>query len=208
MKNNLLILLILILPLLSPAPVHALEGGGIPPMEEFIGEVVNGDPDDLRGIYVPDVMAYEIQPQPKGKPAHVTLDHDALTLFGMASDHGSVGLLAHNYLAGSDFFQIEHGQLIHLVYGDGRAETFIARHMWRYQALTPNSVMSNFVDLESGELLTASQLFLKVYNRPGDVVLQTCINQDGEASWGRLFIIAAPYEELEPRSMPLYLMFQ
>jgi hypothetical protein len=208
MKNILLILLLAALSFATPVSVHALDEGGMPTMEEFIADLVNGDPEDLRGIYAPEVMAYEIQPQPRGNPAHVTLDHDALTLFGMAAEYETVGLLAHNYLAGSDFFQLEHGQLFHLIYGDGRTETFIARHVWRYQALSPNSVMSDFVDLETGELLSASQLFLKVYNRPGDIALQTCIYRDGDPSWGRLFIIAEPYEEPEPRSMPGYLLFQ
>jgi hypothetical protein len=84
-----------------------------------------------------------------------------------------------------------------LIYGDGRTETFIVRRFLRYQALSPDSVKSDFVDLETGEFLTTSQLFLKVYNRPGDLVLQTCIYAEGDTSWGRLFIIAE-HEPIEP----------
>jgi len=177
-------------------------------MEEFIGEVVNGVPGDLRGIYAPGVMAYEILPQPVDHPSFVTLKEDALTLFQMAAEYETIGLLAHNYLAGSDFFLLENGQLIHLIYGNGRIETYIIRYFMRYQALSPNSVTSNFIDLETGENLTAAQVFLNVYNRPGDVVLQTCIFAEGDLSWGRLFIIAEPYEEIKPRSLPDYLSFQ
>lgn len=188
--------------------VSASDGEGIPPMEEFVGEVTNGEPDDLRGVYAPGVMAYEVLPQPEDNPAFVTLEADAVTEFSMASKYETIGLLAHNYLAGEDFFMLEDGQLVHLVYGDGRTETFVIRQFMRYQALSPKSITSDFVDLESGEFLTATQLFLKVYNQPGKIVLQTCVYQEGDPSWGRLFIVAEPYEALEPKSMPWYLSFE
>ncbi|HUG34994.1 MAG TPA: hypothetical protein VMJ90_09510 [Anaerolineales bacterium] len=191
-------------------PMHVLASGRetLPPMEQFAVELMNGEPDDLKGIYIPGVMAYEVLPQPEDSPAFVAPEDDALTRFEMASEYETTGLLAHNHLAGADFFLLEDGQLIHLIYGDGRTETFIIRRFLRYQALSPNSVTSDFVDLETGEHLTASQLFLKIYNRPGDLVLQTCIQAEDEPSWGRLFIIAAPYDQIEPRSLPERLALQ
>jgi hypothetical protein len=208
MKNNLVILLLAVYVFLPVPGAHALDADEVPPLAQFVIELTNGDPDELRGIHVPGVMAYEIVPQPEGRPAFVTLENDALTLFELASRYETTGLLAHNYLAGDDFFLLEKRQLVHLIYGDGRTETYVIRHFWQYQALSPKSVTSNFVDLDTGEQLTASQLFLKVYNRPGDLVLQTCIYRDGESSWGRLFIIAEPFVELEPQSMPGYMSFQ
>jgi hypothetical protein len=208
MKNNVMAICLVVMASILPAPVRALDGKEIPPMEQFIGEVVNGEPDELRGVYASSVMAYEILPQPAGYPAFVTSEEDAITRFQIAEEYETIGLLAHNYLAGSDFFLLEDGQIIHLIYGDGRIEPFIVRHSLRYQALSPNSVTSDFIDLETGEYLTSAQLFLNVYNRPGDVVLQTCILAEGDPSWGRLFIVAEPYEASEPRSMPGYLSFQ
>jgi len=70
----------------------------------------------------------------------------------------------------------------------------VSRFM-RFQALTPNSITSSYEDLETGDFLSAGQLFLKAYTNPGVVVLQTCISKNGESSWGRLFIIAEPFEE-------------
>jgi hypothetical protein len=207
-KRYLLALLLSISLLLHPGRVLALGRENLPPMEQFAAEVMNGEPEDLRGIYVPGVMAYEILPQPEDSPSFVSLEDDALTRFEMASEYDTTGLLAHNSLAGGDFFLLEGGQLIHLIYGDGRAESFIVRSFLRYQALSPDSVKSDFVDLETGEFLTTAQLFLKVYNRPGDLVLQTCIYADGDTSWGRLFIIAEPYKPIEPRSMSRRLALQ
>jgi len=163
---------------------------------------MNGEPDDLRGLYVPGVLADAIVDQPEGNPAYVSSEDGVVTRFALAEEYGTFGLLAHNYLAGEDFAGLDQGQLIVLIYGNGKTETYIVRQILRYQALSPRSVTSNFVDLQTDERLSASELFQRVYNRPGDVVLQTCIYADGDASWGRLFIIAVPVEEYDPRSMP------
>lgn len=208
MKNRISILLLAVMIFLPPAPVQASDGVELPPLDDFIGEVTSGDPAELRGLYASGVMAYEVLPQPEGSPAYVSHEQDALTLFEMALDYDTTGLLAHNYLAGADFFRLERGQVIHLIYGDGRTETFVIRRFLRYRALSPNSVTGNFVDLESGELLTAAQLFMKVYNRPGSLVLQTCIEAEGNRSWGRLFVIAEPFDENAPRSMPRFASLQ
>jgi len=201
---SLLVLALLVL----PSQARALEGTEIPPLEEFIAQVMNGEADDLRGMYVPGVLADAIVPQPADQPAYVSSQTDTLTQFETASRFGTIGLLAHNYLAGKDFFLLEEGQPLYLVYGDGRVESYILKEFMRYQALEPQSVTSDFIDLASGEKVSASQLFLKVFNRPGDVTLQTCIYADGNASWGRLFIVAEPYDELAPISMPDRVLLQ
>jgi len=196
--------------ILALFPVHASAQSGnvVPVLEEFIVEVMNGKADELRGLYIPGVLADVVVSQPDGELTYVSPQKDAVTQFVLASRYDSIGLLAHNYLAGGDFFLLEAGQEIHLVYGDGRIETYVIRQFMRYQALIPESTISDFVDLETGEYLSSSQLFLKIFNRPGDVVLQTCIYAEGEASWGRLFIVAEPHKEHEPISMPVFLEFQ
>ena len=192
-----LLSLIAIALLAFPSPARAWDASEIPPLDEFIEEVTNGEADELRGIYVPDTFAFEIVQQPDDNPAYVSSQLDVLTQFRMASRYGTTGLLAHNYLAGKYFSRLEEGQFIYLVYGDGKTETFIVTQSMRFQALTPNSVHSNFVDLDNGESYSASRLFSTIYNRRGQLVLQTCIYADGENSWGRLFIIAEPYPLME-----------
>ncbi len=180
--------------LVFPVQAQALGGTDIPPLDEFIEEVMNGEADTLRGVYVAGVLADSVTSQPAERPAYVSSKQDTLTQFGLASQFDSTGLLAHNFLAGKSFSLLDRGQLIYLIYGDGRTESFIITQFMRFRALTPNSVTSNFIDLDDGEFFTASKLFLEVYNRPGNVVLQTCINAFGNNSWGRLFIIAEPYD--------------
>lgn len=191
-----------------PARVQAQGETNLPPLDEFIAEVTNGEAADLRGLYVSGVLADVIVPQPEGDVTYVSSQSDTLTQFEMASHFGTLGLLAHNYLAGNDFFRLEEGQLLYLIYGNGRVETYIIREFMRYRALSPQSATSDFVDLENGETLSASQLFMKVFQREGDVVLQTCVYADGDASWGRLFIIAVPYDQLAPISMLKHLEFR
>ena len=177
-----------------PAQVIALGELDIPPLDEFVETMMNGEADVLRGVYVPGVLADLVTPQPADNPAYVTPTKDTLTQFGLASKYGSTGLLAHNYLAGKSFSHLEKGQLIFLIYGDGRTETFVVIEFMRVQALTPESITSNFIDLDSGEFLSVSKLFLDAYNRPDHVILQTCLFANGNNSWGRLFIIAEPYD--------------
>jgi hypothetical protein len=175
-----------------PSSVRAWEESEIPSLDEFIKQVTSGEADVLRGIYVHDTFAFSILPQPDDNSAYVSSRQDVLTEFRMASRYGTTGLLAHNYLAGKTFARLKVGQFIYLVYGDGHIETYAVTQSMRFQALTPTSVTSTFVDLESDETYSAARLFSTIYNRPGELVLQTCIYEDGENSWGRLFVIAEP----------------
>ena len=144
-------------------------------------------------LYLNDSTALQIIQQPAEDDNFVTSFPNYVTEFRAASNFDTIGILAHNYLAGQYFFQISTGQELELVYGDNHIEKFIVTKIQRYQALSPNSPSSDFIDLASGGYLTASQLFNKVYkNQTGNLVLQTCIYADQNPTWGRLFIIAEP----------------
>jgi hypothetical protein len=68
-----------------------------------------------------------------------------------------------------------------------------------YQALSPTSPYSNFVDLNTKKLLSAEQLFYNIYGRGGStLVFQTCISTEQVPSWGRLFVLAKPIEPNSP----------
>ena len=148
----------------------------------------------LRGVYVPDVMAFRVIQQPKNQNAYVSAIKGVVTQFGMASDYGTIGLLAHNFAAGSEFSKILIGNTVTVIYGDGTIKEFKVTKISRYQALQPNSSSSNFLDLETNEKLSAGTLFKSVYGGKAHLTLQTCIAQGKESSWGRLFIIAEPVQ--------------
>jgi hypothetical protein len=162
----------------------------------FTSSIQNGDASVLRGVYVDGLFALPVVQQPGYNAGYVSTADNTMTQFGMATQFGSVGLLAHNYLSGQYFFELIPGMMVQLIYGDGHIEYFQITQIYRYQATAPFSVYSDFVDLATQEYLTGSALFSKVYSGSGHVTFQTCISQDGNSSWGRLFVIAEPVHTL------------
>lgn len=171
----------------------SLPGADLPSLNAFANLLRNGQTGELRGVYAPNILADTVVQQPGNDANFVSTQPDAVTQFRPASSIGSTGLLAHNFLAGQQFSLLARGDVIYLVYGDGYKAAYIVTQILKYQALDPESPYSNFVDLSNGNLMSASYLFNLAYGRPRDLVLQTCIDADGNPSWGRLFIVAEPY---------------
>ena len=175
-------------------PISAL-AASLPSFLDFSKSVQNGDATVLRGVYVSNVMALPIVQQPSGNAGYVSNNNGEATQFRMATQFGNIGLLAHNHLSGKDFSQLAVGQEVRLVYGDGHLETFVVTEVLRYQALQPTSPYSSFRNLDKDETLSAEGMFKRVYFGDRHVTFQTCIEKDGELSWGRLFVIAVPKSE-------------
>ena len=111
----------------------------------------------------------------------------------MARQYNTTGLLAHNTLAGAQFNHLTVGQALTLVYANGDRKTYQVTAIERYQALSPHNTRSDFINLlDNKTRLTVVDLFNRVYSPGNRLVLQTCIANQGEVSWGRLFIIAVP----------------
>lgn len=160
----------------------------LPLLNKFIETVTNGEADTLRGIYVPKVMALSIVQQPEGNSKFISEKRSTATQFSMAARAGNVGLLAHNRLAGKLFFKIQPGDQIILVYGDGHTELFVVENILKYQSL----VRGEYKDMETQNVLDAGELFNEAYSGEHHVTLQTCIENNDNLEWGRLFIIAQP----------------
>jgi hypothetical protein len=150
----------------------------------------------LRRISFMDTVALPVVQQPEGNTNYVSSNDGEVTQFAAAARHGNIGLLAHNYLSGSSFSQLEIGHEIRVDYGDGRSEEFVVTEILRYQALDPKNPYSSFINMEnSQETLTVKQMFDRAYLGDHHLTLQTCIAAEGISSWGRLFIIAVPKTE-------------
>lgn len=161
-------------------------------IKDFVSSIVNGESDDIRGIYSENMFTYPVVQQPSGNPGFVSTVNGVVTEFSMARKYGVTGIVAHNYLAGGNFFSLEIGEVIEVVYGDGEILSYEITSIQSYQALSPDSASSQFVDLVTSEKISATQLFKRVYMGSHHLTLQTCIQQGYEDSWGRLFIIAEP----------------
>ncbi|MHC1783354.1 MAG: hypothetical protein AB9891_11485 [Anaerolineaceae bacterium] len=161
-------------------------------LEDFNRILGDGDAQTIRGVYVQDIMALRVVQQPANEPEFVSTIQGTVTHFGMASSNGITGLLAHNFAAGELFFDLAQGHVVNVSYGDGTNKSYQVSRILRFQALQPDSPTSNFINLETNENLTASDLFSRVFSGGHHLTLQTCIRQGTEDSWGRLFIIAEP----------------
>jgi hypothetical protein len=192
--NASLLLAVFISILFNPNSAFALGNGesSLPQFPDFSKTVQNGEASVLRGVYIPDVLALPIVQQPAGNAGYVSTEDGKLTQFGMASQFGNIGLLAHNHLSGKSFSQLAVGQEVRLVYGNGKVEYFVITEVLQYQALQPTSPYSSFHNLNKDETLTAEQMFKRVYFGDHHLTFQTCIAKDGNSSWGRLFVIAIP----------------
>jgi hypothetical protein len=145
----------------------------------------------LASIKIENVFDLPVVQQPSSNPGYVSTRNNTLTQFGLASSYGSIGILAHNYLAGKYFSSLSSGQVITLTFADGTTKNYTISSIKQYQALTPDSQYSKFVDLnDSSKTLSSSDLFMDTFGLSNALVLQTCITKNGNSSWGRLFVIA------------------
>lgn len=178
----------------DPAAAQPALAGVFPTLESFAAGLNTGDSRAVAGVYVPELLAFRVVQQPADDIHFIDAAADAATQYRLAANAGVVGLLAHNYSGGSAFHLLEPGDTAWLVFGDGSVRPYQVETIRSYQALAPDDPYGSLVDLVTGEVLDSTTVFERNYN--GDrLVFQTCIEQDGDWSWGRLFVIAAPVEE-------------
>ncbi len=189
------LLLMLVIATFIPQPASASplrEPSALPNLKTFVQSINNGEANSVRGVYADGLFALPVIQQSSNGSSYVSADPNTLTQFAAPLTYGNIGLLAHDFLAGAYFSQLSTGQEIQLVYGDGRLMNFVVTGIYRYQAMDPNNVYSKFIDLNSRDNLSATQLFEKVYMGSTHITFQTCIEANGNSSWGRLFVIAEP----------------
>lgn len=164
-------------------------------LPKFVDKVANsGNSAQVAGVFVTGILEFSVLQQPGNNAGYVSRDPESVTQFAMVSQFDSIALLAHNDLAGQKFFDLKNNQILSLVYGDGQVTYYRITEILEYQALSPNSPYSSFIDLADpdGKVISVTDLFYKIYAQPDQLILQTCIEAEGQPSWGRLFIIAVP----------------
>lgn len=192
-KRNLLVFVLISFFLTTGlTPTVSYSKSAIPNFSDFYNPIQNSEDNLLRGVYVPNVFALPVVQQPTDDPYYVSNHDGEATQFSIASQYGNIGLLAHNHLSGKSFSKLSIGQEVELVYGDGRIEYFVVTEVLHFQALQPQSQQSLFLNLDNSETLSANQMFNRVYTGSHHLTFQTCINANGNMSWGRLFVLATP----------------
>ncbi len=161
-------------------------------IDQFISNIVDGQSDSIRGVYTDSVFALKVVQQPSNNAGYVSSENETVTQFSLARKYNTIGLLAHNTAAGQYFFDVADGKIISVIYGDGTISQYQVKEVYQYQALSPNSATSSFVDLETGETYSAAEVFYQMYTGDPHLTLQTCIERNSIDTWGRLFILAYP----------------
>ena len=161
-------------------------------LDQFVGTISGQEPGIVSGVFVTGRFSLPVVQQPAGNSSFVSSDDGTATQFETAKGYGTIGLLAHNYLSGKLFFDLREGDEVIIIYGDGSQERYRINQIARYKALSPTSVYSDFVDLSdpARETLPAGEVFERIYTARDRVVFQTCIEAEGNPSWGRMFVTA------------------
>jgi hypothetical protein len=180
------------IPMVSAGGAQPTQAPAFPTEADFVQTVVNHNASQVTGVYVRDVLALNVVQQPEKNYTYISTGTNAATQYSLASQ-GVVGLLAHNTIAGKKFFNLKLGQKVSLIFGDGNMKRYAIKTVVQYQAINPSSYSSDFIDLKTGEQLSGAEVFALVYLGGEHITFQTCITKDGNASWGRLFVIAEPY---------------
>ena len=184
-----------LLPLIAPeinVTRFPFEKSKSPLFRHFAGLVMNGNPEQVRGIFVEGLMALPVVQQPAGEVTYVAGQMDVVTQFQSAADHNVIGLLAHNYLSGNLFYQLTMGEEVRIVFGDGSYQRYRVIGSYAFQKLEPSNLQSDLVDMSTEEVLTTNQVFNRFYNGEHHVTLQTCLEEGGLSNWGLTFIVAEP----------------
>lgn len=186
-----------------PAGIHSFSkqylkkklSGRDPALEAFITAVANGESADIRGVYLRDNFALPIIQQPDDRPAYVSNHYGLVTQFKSAARYGVTGLLAHNYLAGKEFFKLQIGQEVAIIYGDHVLRRYQITEIDQLQKLSPDRQTSDYIELSTGRKLSTSDVFRRYYRGEHHVTFQTCLEKDGNYNWGLLFVRAIPVNE-------------
>lgn len=158
----------------------------------FILSVANGPASEIQGVYSDGLFSLRVVQQPNGNLDFVNMTPGTATQFKAAGDHGITGLLADNAASGAEYYRLQIGVLVDVIYGDGSIKRYKVARIEKYQALDPYNPYSGFVDLKDGASLSAGQLFNRVYTGSDHLTLQTCLANQGVPAWGRTFVIALP----------------
>jgi hypothetical protein len=160
-------------------------------LANFAGGLRQGIARQVVGVYSQDVMAFPVWQQPYHEFSFVYNQPDVVTEYRPARDAtGNIGLMAHNNMAGKQFYKLDVGSVVSVVFGDGSVSHFQVVEVQRYQIINDYEVL----DLQTGQVTGTGNVFYLVYGGDYRLVLQTCITQDGNPEWGRMFWIAKPYD--------------
>ena len=124
---------------------------------------------------------YPIVQQPSGNYWYVSKKENVVTQFSLANN---VTLMAHNYLAGEQFLDLDVGDTIYLMTKDGLM-VYSVYDIDYYETIS----YTRYRDLETDKVSTIYEIVEKHYSNTS-LTLQTCLEKDGDWTWGITFLSA------------------
>ncbi len=143
-------------------------------------------------VTVPDVFDFPVTQQPVGKEIYVSNKAGEVTQFRMPSYTGVTALIAHNYLAGQEFYKLNAGQQFWVQYDGEHSYRYRVTGSYRFKKLDPPNPSSRLIDLQNNQELSATQVYDRFYKGDHHVTFQTCLEGDGRLDWGLYFVVGEP----------------
>jgi hypothetical protein len=179
-----------------PSPVNAPASGARTArqiMPQAIPELdCNTDSLIAERIVAAGLFTLPIIQQPAGRGEFVSTRMDMVTQYRQPGEEGVTGLLAHNYLSGQQFYQLEIGQELQVMYTNNQSQRYRITRIEKYRKIDANSLSSDLVDLSTERRMTSGQVYDQVYTGRHHLTLQTCLEGNGRLNYGLTFIIAEP----------------
>jgi len=153
------------------------ESGGIPSLEEFRRSVMNGNANQLTGIWVEDILAFKVSP---GTHSYAPSTRNTASVYSWADDHGVTALLIHNYLGGTLLYQLNAGMYIAVVYGNGGVDWYLSRGGTWYEArnYSPSGFKGPFRIWSCGDCdfdISVQDIRWRHYAGTPHLAFQTCV---------------------------------
>ncbi len=178
------------LPMIVNASTGSEAGDG--ELAGLIARLSNGNPDQVVGAFIEELMAAEVVQQPLGDVDWVSPQPGTLTSYQAAEAVGVTGLLANPDQTGSSFSQMQQGQDVVIINGDGSLLTYQVAATLEFQVVTPGDPNSDLIELQYDIRMPAEVVFGGIYNGTDRVVFQTNIVRNGIINWGRMYVVAFP----------------
>jgi hypothetical protein len=166
----------------------------MPDMVEFLERISPAEPDQVAGVFSPNLLALLVEQQPPNHSLYVTDKVGYATQFARPARYDVIGLLAHNTNSGILFYDLDLGSPVYLAYGDGAVNLYRVEMIEDYQKLEPGNFRSDYVQLSSGQVMSTNAVFDRFYRNGPHLILQTCLEFEGDYNWGVRFILARPVD--------------
>lgn len=125
-------------------------------------------------------FAFPVVQQSDSNPWYVSTHPNKITQFSRATN---ITLLAHNYLAGENFYKLRIGNRL-IVTGEDTINVYSVYAIDYYEVINTKL----YQNLRTGEMLGAHDIVQRYYHDT-DLTLQTCISRDGNDQWGLMFVL-------------------